>query len=469
MPYTPKSHNEILRDLRAMMIGRTSLNDIQAGSVLNTVLNAFAHEVASIERRIYSVREAFFLNGATGAELDERVAELPTTGIQRIGATNGSASCLKVVRGSSVGDLTIPAGSTVATEAGIKYRTTDDVIISNGDFDVENVQIVAVSAGAVGNATIGAINTIVDMPDAVIEIQNTQAISNGGDQETDGQLKSRAYSYLKSLSRCSRSTLEFLALSFVSSNNDRMRFARIYEDPETPSVSELIVDDGSGLSINSVSKNGLTTTGTVPNNGYRILFHEAPATTEITTAHLKIKDENDNEISLSNNQITSIPERGIVYIADGVLYANYTWEISKYRVYTGFIAELQKEIEGDVDNPSVLTGFRASGTRCIVKVADSQFVNFEVSLKVYSDIIYDPVENQVRNAITNFVNNLAPSEPLYVSSLIKACKDLNGVEDIRFYAQSATNERLENIFPSSPRSAIRVNAGSITITNASEN
>lgn len=470
MPYIPKSHNEILRDLRAMTIGRTSLNDIQAGSVLNTLLSAFAHELASAERRIYSVREAFFLSSATGAELDERVAELPPAGIARLPATNGSASCLKISRSADQTDgaLTIPAGSLVATEDGIKYRTTSAVIIQDGDAEIENVQIVANNAGISGNTSAGTINTIVSMPDDIITVENTQPITNGSDQETDAQLKQRAYDYMRSLSRCSRSTLEFLALSFISSDGDKMRFARIFENPETPAVSELVVDDGSGLKVDAVSKQGEVATGTIPTNGYRILFHEAPATAPITSSNLTVLNSNGDPVTVNDSQITSIPERGVVYIDENVLSANDTWTISGYSVYKGSIAELQKEIEGDIDNPSVLTGFRASGTRVVVKVATRQDTSFDVSLRVEAGTLFDPVEIRVREAISDFVNNLAPSETLYISDLIKVCKDLDGVKDIKFFS-SGTADRLENIFPSSPTNAIRTSSGNITITNASEN
>lgn len=468
MPFTPKSHNEILRDLRAMTIGRTDLNDIQAGSVLNTLLSAFSHELASAERRIFNVREAFFLAGATSAELDERVAELPPAGISRLPATNASASALKITRSEPyTSALTIPANSLVSTVEGIKYRTTSDVIIQGGDSEVENVQIVATNAGISGNTSAGTISVIVSMPDEVIEVTNTQPLLNGGDEESDDQLKQRAYNYLRSLSRCSSSSLEFLALSFISSNGDKMKFARIFENPETPSVSELVVDDGSGLDVESVSTEGTTTTGTIPTSGYRVLFHEAPATAPITSANLTVLDSNGATVNVNDDQITSIPERGIVYIAENVLSANNTWSISDYRVYTGFISELQSEIEGDIDNPSVLTGFRASGTRCVVKIAEKQDFKCDVNLSVDVGYLFDPTEVQVRTTIADFVNNLAPSEPLYISDLIAQCKDIDGVRDIKFFGQNSST-RLENQFPSDPTRAIRTSENQITITNASE-
>lgn len=465
MPYTPKTQAEVLRDLRALVIGRTSVNDIQPGSVLNTLLGAFAHEVASIERRIYNVREGFFLEKATGTDLDERVAELPLSSLARLPSTNGSATCLTITRSSSAGDLTIPAGSLVATEGGVQYRTTDDAIITDGDLEVEDVNIVAVVSGSQGNTAIGTITKIVALPDDVISVTNSKAISNAGDTESDAQLRERAQTYLKSLSRCSPSTLEFLAKSFISSNGDRMRFARIYENPERPAVSELVVDDGSGITVANVSKVGGTSTGTIPSNGYRVLYHEAPATAPITTNELTIL-RGSSPVSLTASDITSIHERGIVYIRDGILQAGDTWTITGHRVYTGLIAELQKEIEGDVDNPSVLTGFRASGCRCIVKVADAQYVVFTIFVTVAEGYVFENIVSAVRTAIGEFINNLAPSEPLYISSLVAVCKEIEGLQDVKFYTTDATPQRLDNIFPSSPTTALRVNASSISITQS---
>ena len=79
-----------------MILGRTPLNDIFAGSVVNTLLSAFAQEVASSERRLFNLREAFFLRSASGQDLDERVAELPPLGMARIDATNASGSVLTI-------------------------------------------------------------------------------------------------------------------------------------------------------------------------------------------------------------------------------------------------------------------------------------------------------------------------------------------------------------------------------------
>jgi hypothetical protein len=352
MSYTPKSYNDILRDLRGMVIGRTELNDVQAGSVMNTILSAIAMELASSERRVYSVRESFFLRRATGVDLDQRVAELPPQGISRLEASNASGSVLTITRGDTIGDLTIPAGSLVGTEGGQQYRTSLATLIPNNDLLVENVHVIATTAGAIGNVGVSTINQIISMPDDVIAVTNVQPLTNGADEETDTDLRQRATLYLQSLTRCSRSALEFLGISFVSSEGERMRFVNLFEDIERPAYCELVVDDGSGLIVESVSKAGSQVTGVVPVNGASILYHQAPATEELTSANITVT-RGGAPVALGNNDIISYPERGIAYIKDGVLQAGDSWSISNYRIYQGFMKELQEEIEGDVDNPAL--------------------------------------------------------------------------------------------------------------------
>lgn len=464
MAYAPKSANDVLRDLRGMILGRTNLNDIFAGSVMNTLLSAFAQEIASSERRLYGLREAFYLRNASGQDLDERVGELPAVGIDRIESTNASGAVLTLKRASSLNSLTIPAGSTVKSDDGAQYRTTQSAVITAGNLTVENVHIVAVVAGTQGNALSNEINTIVSMPSDIVEVFNTQPITNGTDRESDEDLRERALLYLQSLTRCTRSALEFLGTSFISSSGERMRFASLFEDPNTPAYSELVLDDGSGLTVDAVSRVASTLTGVIPENGASILYHQAPATEPLTPSNLKVT-RNGVTVNIASTSITSLHERGILYVDDGILQAGDIWEIKNYRVFQGFIKELQAEIEGNADNPALLTGFRSAGTRCVVKLADAQFINMDMLLSVENDVDFNVIENTVKETLTNFINGLAPSEPLFTSALIEASRGVIGVRDIQLFQRGTTNP-LDNQYPASPRNAIRVNASSINISNS---
>ena len=92
MPYTPKSALEILRDLTAMTVGRTSLDDISNGSILTTMYSAIAQELASVERKLVTIRESYFLDTVSGIDLDERVRELPLGTVRRLQASHASGT-----------------------------------------------------------------------------------------------------------------------------------------------------------------------------------------------------------------------------------------------------------------------------------------------------------------------------------------------------------------------------------------
>lgn len=467
MPYQPRNAIELLNSLRAGIIGRSSLTDLNPASALSLILQAVAEEFASVERRLFILREGFYLRGATGTDLDEHVSQLPPIGINRILQTNASAACLRMERDDATNALEIAAGATVATLAGVQYRTIAPVNFAAGQLVVTGIPIVATTAGTAGNCAIGAIRRIVAVNPAIIAVINEQPLTNGTDRETDEQLRSRAVLYLKSLSRCSRTMLEFIGTSFVGVNGDRFSYARLYEDPAQPGYSELVVDDGSGIVEDAVSKLGLTSVTNITVAGQPVAFHDAPATAPILPESFIVWRNGDptQQISVGRYDYTSIPERGIVYFNEGVLQPGDRVFIQNYRVFTGLIAELQREIEGDPNNFDRLTGFRAAGTRVLVRPVRPEFVTLDVSLLVSTSAQYAAVENRLLVALETAINSLQPGQQLYISQLVEVARSVSGVKDVHFYEAGTTNAA-PNVYPSSARSALRVRRAGLTISSA---
>jgi len=77
MSFTPRNRDELARLVLGSIVSRTELTDTTQGSVIDTMSQAFGAVSASIERQIEKVRDAFDFRNATGAELDERLSELP--------------------------------------------------------------------------------------------------------------------------------------------------------------------------------------------------------------------------------------------------------------------------------------------------------------------------------------------------------------------------------------------------------
>lgn len=470
MPFSPKTAGDILRQLKAAVVGRSKLNDVNPGSALLIMLQGFAEELASIERRMFTVREAYFLNGASGRDLDRRVAELPPVGITRINKTHGSGTVLRLERdpADTAEALLIPAGSVFGSASGIRFRTTVDTVMVAGDADVDNVHVIAESPGTSGNVSIGVITRIIDAPDQIIRCRNTQPIANGLDEESDAALRQRALQYLKSLSRCQIDTIEFMAQSFISSEGERFPYAKIYEDPTRFGFCELVIDDGSGIEKEALSREGRHSINVVARGGSRVAYHEAPATGPITPDMIQVHVGGNpfTQIQVTDINYTSIYERGVIYFEPGVVNPGDKVIIRDYRVFKGYVAELQREIEGDPNSVDRITGFRAAGTRIVVNTVTPQFVELDLALTVAPAADYDSVELSVSNLIEVFINQLAPGATLYISQLVDLVVNEPGVIDVKFFERNS-EERADNVDTTSARHALRIKAGSISITTSS--
>jgi hypothetical protein len=363
--------------------------------------------------------------------------------------------------------LIIPAGSLVQSTTGTRYRTTVDVVMPIGDADVDNVHIIAESTGEGGNTAIGTILRMVTAPTQLTACRNTQPLTNGLARENDTALKLRAMDYLKSLSRCQKASIEFMARSFVSSEGERFPYAKVYEDPEQLGFCELVIDDGSGISKEALSRAGQTAMTNIATGGSRVAYHEAPATGPITPDMIRIHvgGNSANQIAPQEDNYTSLWERGVVYLKEGVANPDDVVVIADYRVYRGYMAELQQEIEGDPNNFDRMTGFRSAGTRVVVNTVTPQYINLDITLIVEPTSDYNTVEVSVQRAIEIYVNKLAPSESLFISKLIDVAVGVAGTKDIVFYERNSTT-RANNIDTSTALHALRVKEGSILITTS---
>lgn len=462
--FTPKSVDQVEQELRALILARTPLSDFTDGGVAATLVRAIAHEIAATERSLYRVREGFFLGNANGLELDERVGELPPAGLTRLPSAPAAGAVLRIVRSTTTGALVIPAGSLFRGTNGVSYKTTAAATIADGATQVDNVHVVALERGIQGNIAQNQITTVVNAPAAVVSCTNTAPLTNGTNGETDSSLKSRALTYLQSLNRCQPTALDFLARSFVASSGQRMPFVSVYEDTENLGYTEVIVDDGVGMELGAVSRPGNVTQGTVSSGGYLFMYHESPATAPLLENTQVKLFRNNAQVTLSKGSVVSLPERGILYLKAGVAQPGDTWQVTGYSVFTGFIAELQQEIEGDVNNPAVFTGFRAAGTRVRVTTAEKQLVYFDVAIQPADGATFSDLENAVRIALQGFIAGIAPGQPLYVSAMVAVARQVPGVRDVSFYGRGSA-ELMRNVYPNSPRSAIRVDSSSIVVTN----
>lgn len=180
------------------------LTDIQTGSVVRTLTEAVALEMAGAYAQMEAVYRAAFIDTATGISLDNVVSLL---GITRITGGRCSAEVeFRRVPGAA-GTINIPAGTRVATADGkVDYETTAEVTMGAGQ---DAIRVVARDLDPKNDPL--AAGALVLLPAPIAGIAN---VTNPGpsarltSDETDDQLRTRAKTFLHGSERATLGSLK---------------------------------------------------------------------------------------------------------------------------------------------------------------------------------------------------------------------------------------------------------------------
>lgn len=445
--YTPRTSSEITRDLMARMVARTELTDVAEGSVLLSLLQTIAEQIAEADTRLASIREQFTLSGASGLDLDERAEEL---GLTRLSATNATGT-ITLIRDDSTASLIVPRGSVVGrSDSNVTYTTQSAVTLGIGISEAD-VAITANTTGTSGNAPTNVITTIIDMPEAITSITQTDAIGNGQAQESDVQLRARATRHLNSLARCQPVALEYLALSTSASDGSRATTATLYENPTERGRCELLIDDGSGLGDHPQTRTGATVTTTLNTAQGLIIGVEAPIVDEIIVTDITSQIQQFRLVEGSDFIVYR--ERGLIHLLEGTsVSVGSELSISGYEVYTGLIAELQSVIEGDPED--ITSGYRSAGISVRVLPAPVQRVDLDVLLVVADGANVITVSNNVETAIAGLFSSLDAGKPAYIAKIIDVVMGVDDVINATLYRQG-TRELAVDQYPTTARTVLR--------------
>lgn len=449
--YTPRSSAEITRDLVARLVARTTLTDVSEGSVILALMSTFAEQIAESDVRLAQIRDQFTLEGASGTDLDERAEEI---GMTRLPATRATGT-VRVTRTATTSALTIEAGAVFSgTNTEVTFISTTDTVMQIGVSEID-LAIQASVVGATGNVSARTIDTLVDVPDAIISVTQGVALSNGADEESDGNLRARAIRHLNSLARCQPVALENLALGFTASDNTRATTATLYEPPDRLGECELLIDDGSGLGDTAVTRAGANVSITLTATRGQIIGIEAPLATApvVSVGGAGLVRGTDYSVSF---------ERGLIHILEGSSVAEGdTVEISGYTVYTGLVAELQSAIEGDAGDVS--SGYRPAGISVRVLPAPVQRIDLDVLVVIATGANLTTVTDLVNAEVSAYLSALGAGAPAIIASVVRVVMGVENVLNVSVLSAGSANTS-PDIYPLTPRTVLR--AGTIrTITS----
>jgi len=445
--YTPRTSSEITRDLMARMVARTELTDVAEGSVLLSLLQTIAEQIAEADTRLASIRDQFTLSGASGLDLDERAEEL---GLTRLSATNATGT-ITLIRDASSASLIVPRGSIVGrNDSTVTYSTQSAVTFGIGITEVD-VAITANTTGSSGNAPTNTITTLVDMPEAITSITQTIAIGNGQFEESDIQLRARATRYLNSLARCQPVALEYLALSTTASDGTRATTATLYENLTERGRCELLIDDGSGLGDHPQTRSGATITTTLNSAQGLIIGVESPIVNDIVVTDTTSQVQQFRLVE--NTDYIVYRERGLIHLLEGASVSEGSeLTISGYEVYTGLISELQSTIEGDPQD--ITSGYRPAGISVRVLPAPVQRVDLDVLIVVADGANVLTVSDNVETAIASLFSSLNAGQPAYIAKIIDVVMSIDDVVNTTLYRQG-TRVLAVDQYPATERTVLR--------------
>jgi hypothetical protein len=168
------------------------LTDIETGSVVRTLAEAVALEMASLSAQLQFVYESGFIDTAAGTALDNVVALL---GIERVSGGNAAGEVEFTRASGSSGSISIPAGTRVATADGkVTYETTEAGSLAVGQ-NVARIPVRDLDSKNDPQAA-GAL-TLLPVPIAGIGgVANPAPTARLMQDETDDELRTRAKNFL---------------------------------------------------------------------------------------------------------------------------------------------------------------------------------------------------------------------------------------------------------------------------------
>jgi hypothetical protein len=182
---------------------RAALDDLFAGSVVRTLAESAALELARLYAQLETVYDAGFVDTATGTSLDNVVALL---GVERVrsGRASGEIEFTRV--SGSRGEVAILAGTRVMTADGkVEYATTATVTLADHQ---STVRIPARDLAERSDPLPAGTLTVLPVPiQGIVAVTNPAPTTRGANDETDVELRARAKGFLHGSERATLGAL----------------------------------------------------------------------------------------------------------------------------------------------------------------------------------------------------------------------------------------------------------------------
>ncbi|HEY9734633.1 MAG TPA: baseplate J/gp47 family protein, partial [Trichocoleus sp.] len=215
MTFEPKKFDQIYTDMMQRSQDQLpGVTDFSVGSVVRTMYESFAYEIAVLYEQMHQVYLSAFVDTATGQQLEQVVAIL---GIHR-GLPDFAEGMVTFERDPGGKAIEIPVGTLVTTEdtekSPKKAFQTIEVMTVEADQTEATVRVQAVERGDAQAVAAEAITVMPQPIPGIKSVINREPIQFTGKRlESDPELRRRAKNLLLASGRASRTALETALLS----------------------------------------------------------------------------------------------------------------------------------------------------------------------------------------------------------------------------------------------------------------
>ena len=163
-------------------------------------------------------------------------------------------------------------------------------------------------------------------------------------------------------------------------------------------------------------------------------------------------------ISVEGNtklQISSLSDGsdGYVQVTGGTANLEFNFStaatrgLQGYTQHIGLIETVHKAIYGDDKDLTAVEGVGAAGIRFEIKAPLREEISFNIDVTLQEGISITSVEDEIKTAVTGYVNTLGIGESVILAEIIDRIMDINGITDVEILTPSENVAIQENEVP----------------------
>lgn len=261
MAITTKTQDDLVNgQVAAMQAASAGLLDFGVGSILRAFAQGVAAVATWLQAIVLQLTLLTRLATSVGADADSFVNDY---GMTRLAAQAAKGQAT-FSRFSTTGTAVVPVGTIVETADGAQqflvpadatnpaYSAPLAGFVMNAGTASVTVAVSAVTPGAGGNVTAGAITVITGAVPGVDTVSNAFALAGGMDAETDTALRTRFVQYINSRGAGTPAAVDYAVTSTQQGLDYELVENYDYTGAWRPGYFYVVVDDGSGTPPSSL-------------------------------------------------------------------------------------------------------------------------------------------------------------------------------------------------------------------------